>query len=119
MTQKQALTNILQSLNGTTLRRLFVCEWLEDINWHYECSKIQENFCKAELHNLGVMKNHKETDHPVILPFDRHDYDLAASRLLPGFVYIFGWGMDRTGWDSTGVGDSLIQEIETLINADL
>ncbi len=116
MTQREALTNILTSISHPTLRRLFVCRWLEDINWHGECQQLAAGLTQAE--NKAIEKMEKEVDSTATdyyLPFNRYDFRNANERLLPGFVYAFGWGITPDEWQSDGSGSSFVAELEQMI----
>lgn len=63
LTQKQGIKNFLEGIDSKLIRKHFVCEWLEDINWHGECAAIRETFSQPEkrlldeLHKVDVILN--------------------------------------------------------------
>lgn len=117
MTQKKALENIIEALGHHVLARLFICQWLEDINWHGECAQLWAalpQMWKDKIDEMAkVIDSSVEPDH--MLPFNRYSFRLAHSSLLPGFVYTFGWGIDPQEWDSDGSGPEFVKELEAMI----
>jgi hypothetical protein len=120
MTQKQALINILNSISHPALRRLFICSWLEDINWHSECQLLNDALPESQQNLIEEMesalnKGQTHLANGLPFPFEPYEYRNASERLLPGFVYAFGWGIDSSEWISNGAGTAFVQELEELI----
>jgi hypothetical protein len=120
MTQKEALTNILTSIDHPALRRIFVCRWLEDINWHGECARLWDALPDVQRQQIDRMEEAIKSgaDHlpgGLPLPFQPYDFKNANERLLPGFVYAFGWGIDPADWQSDGQGALFVDELEAMI----
>ncbi len=56
MTQKQAVANILQTINWKPARYQLVMNWLEDINWHTENAMIAEKLTESEAKTLNLLE---------------------------------------------------------------
>lgn len=58
ITQKEALKNIIESIDDEVIRTHAIYEWLEDINWHTEARLLSETLTKyqsAMLDNLQTV----------------------------------------------------------------
>lgn len=58
MTQKEALKNMIETFDSERFAIKFVCEWLQDINWHSECALLWGKVCSADqdfLDNLEMV----------------------------------------------------------------
>lgn len=56
ITQKDALKNILETIDSHWVRYNAVINWLEDINWHRECSLLSERVPKMCVDELKTME---------------------------------------------------------------
>jgi len=56
MTQKKAVGTFLESLENPTIKKFFLAEWLEDINWHTECSILLMSLNKYEEELIEILQ---------------------------------------------------------------
>ena len=56
MTQKQFIANILRSMDFKLARYVFIIDWLEDINWHTECSMINNLMEPEEAKKVDLLR---------------------------------------------------------------
>ena len=57
MTQKEAIKNIIESMDNRLCSIIFVSNWLEDINWHSENTMLVEKLSKEQTDKWEVMRN--------------------------------------------------------------
>lgn len=75
MTQKEALQNLINSFDNELMAKLFVYNWLEDINWHSEASRFEEyinDYDKQELEDLkdiNIVLNPSSYDYTYVSEF--------------------------------------------------
>ena len=125
MTQKEALVNIFEALDGPFARSLrfgFITEWLEDINWHKEhgmiCDTLNPLITKTWYEIKGKEEELKNSIEPRVsiagVAVERSQllYELRKVDYYHAFNLIFGWGLD-TSWKST-MGQEFIDELLSL-----
>ena len=112
MTQKQGLQNLMQSIDNREARYILVMNWLEDINWHTECSILNEHY-KA----LEPDFTREQAVHTANRSENIAQYDFKVANEAPStFSKIFGYGIDPQDWKSEGTGEAFVNELEALIN---
>ena len=113
MTEKEALLNALEYAESSFVndgvkkkaaRAFFICEWLEDKNWHPEMQVLikrvnQNKYLSAAFKELE--NDDRETSR----------LDHAVSLLN----HIFGWGLAPAEWQATQ-GAHLVDELWNIIN---
>lgn len=106
MTQKQAIQNILNTLDYTGAKVMFISLWLEDINWHSENAK----FCEAMKYWVDEINDESapRTDS------QKHSLK-AAQECVRGVNYIYGWGIDHNEWETDGVGGAFVEELLDMV----
>ena len=112
MTQKQAVKNIIDSISESAFKKLFLFEWLQDINWHTETQMILDSMNAEEKRIVEKYENMDESEKltsPFIQKY-RHEYHLATT-IYQGLNYIFGWGIENDGWKSKGIGKEFVAEL--------
>lgn len=73
MTQKEAIKNILETIETPAFRKEFIYQWLKDINWHREAALFAEQT--------------PEEQRALINEYQKLDYILNASGYSADFVY--------------------------------
>lgn len=106
MTQKQAIQNILNTLDYTGAKVMFISLWLEDINWHSENAK----FCEA----MKFWVDEINDEFRPRTESQKHSLK-AAQECVRGVNYIYGWGISHTEWQSGGSGGAFVEELLDMI----
>ena len=122
MTEKHAVANILTALDNSTIRKLFISEWLEDINWHSENGRFNSAVW-TEVDDMTVKRIENaiktKAEHPEALQTVSeslmYEYNLYR-QLMRGLVYIFGWGTCPTDWKSAGTGQLFVDELIRMLD---
>lgn len=105
LTQKQALKNLLELIESNPCRYLLISNWLEDINWHTENKMFWSEVPQyAREYLAGINEKH-----PLYRDWKSAENDYRV------FNKIFGWGVDRDGWNSTGIGKEFVDELLDLV----
>lgn len=103
-TQKESIKKAVQSFDYRSARYKFICEWLEDINWHHECALVSQKFTEEdEEKEFNIVKATRSEN--------QYNYEMKrAGDLVCGFNQVFGWGLDNS-WTSGGQGQAFVDEL--------
>jgi hypothetical protein len=114
MTQKQALTRVLERIPSSfgadsdtqaAERAFFVVEWLHDMNWHPEADALEERALAAP------------RLHAAFRALERDDQRTGTIEDHASFLNgIFGWGLETDDWRATQ-GAPLVEELWGIIIA--
>ncbi len=104
MTQKKAIQNVLDTFETPRGKFEFICNWLEDINWHTEHKLFYETLSS----NLVAWAENWNTQQ-----MQREMY--RAREVVVGFTAIYGYGIRNEEWLSEGSGKEFVNELIAML----
>lgn len=145
MDQLKAIKDLAEMLHSDDLRRVMICTWLEDINWHTECAVIAKGFKYERILNkmerLHIARNKAQytashykflLDEKIISEQDEqdvekmrngdmvfHDGDTFTHEMLNDYNFALECAKSLSlvwGWGMSGINQkTLIKDLEAII----
>lgn len=148
MDQLKAVKELATMLHSDDLRRVMICTWLEDINWHSECAVLAKGFkyerILDKMERLNIARNKAQytathykflLDENIVSEQDEqdiekmrngmmvfHDGDTFTHEMLNDYKFALECAKSLSlvwGWGMSGISqETLIQDLEAIISME-